>query len=91
MTVMRNALTYLAMAALSALGVAGFLLAEKLRLVEHLTRCEAELWPLEEMPGHPERVRPTGDPIADKRFGDLAVELLNGGLAEVAEELGWLR
>lgn len=42
-----------------------------------------------------ERLRPIGDPDADEVFGDLAQELLDDPaeprLAEVCEELGWMR
>lgn len=39
--------------------------------------------------GHPERVQPIGDPVADETFGDIAEQLLDDGLFEVCEEAGW--
>lgn len=44
---------------------------------------------LEDMPGHPEKVAPPPDSGEAEAFGDLAEQLLDEGLAEVAEETGW--
>jgi hypothetical protein len=46
---------------------------------------------LDEMPGHPEYVQPIGDEDADEIFGDIAEQLLDDGLADFAEEQGWMR
>lgn len=40
-------------------------------------------------PGWLEQVRPTGDLETDRQFGAMAGELLDDGLYEVAEALGW--
>jgi hypothetical protein len=52
-------------------------------------------WGLEDMPGHPERVPGVGELAGDMAFWDAAQELLNDPgepqLADVCEELGWLR
>lgn len=70
------------------------------RLVEALRRraddayCRSAVGP-EDMPGHPEHVRPTGDPVTDSEFWDTAEALLDDpqepDLAAVAEKVGWLR
>lgn len=50
---------------------------------------------LEDMPGHPERLRPVGDPVVDAEFWDTAEALLDDpadpDLADVCEELRWMR
>lgn len=46
---------------------------------------------LEEMPAHPEQIRDLPDPIDDGIFRDITEELLDDGLADVAEETGWTR
>jgi hypothetical protein len=50
---------------------------------------------LEDMPGHPERVRRLPDLAADTAFWDIAEELLGDPaepfLPDVCERLGWLR
>jgi len=46
---------------------------------------------LDDMPGHPETVRRLDDPAEDETYGDLAEQLLDDGLADVAERLGWMR
>jgi hypothetical protein len=43
------------------------------------------------MPGHPERVRALPDPHEHEQFGDIAEQLLDDGLADVAEDLGWMQ
>lgn len=40
--------------------------------------------------GHPERVRRLADPVADAEFGDIAESLLDDGMAQICEELGWM-
>lgn len=46
---------------------------------------------LDDMPGHPEAVRDPADPLEAEEFDDIAETLLDDGLADVAEELGWIR
>ncbi len=46
--------------------------------------------PIEDMPGHPEHVQPLADPAAESLFWDYAEELLDSGLADICEELGWM-
>jgi hypothetical protein len=53
-------------------------------------RVRAIATDIEDMPAHPERVRPLDDPAADQAYGDIAEQLLDGGLADVAEDLGWM-
>ncbi|MCW2720488.1 hypothetical protein, partial [Pseudonocardia sp.] len=37
-----------------------------------------------------EHVRPLADPAEEQTFADIAEQLLDDGLAEVCEELGWM-
>lgn len=46
---------------------------------------------LEDMPGHPERVRYLDDPAEDEAFGDIAEALLDAGLADICERARWMR
>jgi hypothetical protein len=46
---------------------------------------------IEDMPGHPERVRELADVADWQTFWDYAEQLLDDGLADVAEKLGWMR
>ncbi|TDB86470.1 hypothetical protein E1264_17890 [Actinomadura sp. KC216] len=50
---------------------------------------------LDDMPGHPERLRPIGDLDADTAFWNTAEQLLGDpedpDLADVCEELRWMR
>lgn len=43
------------------------------------------------MRGHPERVQELGDPAADEAYGEITEALLDDGMAEIAEETGWMR
>lgn len=54
---------------------------------------QADVWrsvDLEDMPRHPERV-PDPDEDTDDAFWDIAEALLDDGLGDVAERLGWLQ
>jgi hypothetical protein len=46
---------------------------------------------LEEMSGHPERVRDLPDPAAVRAYWDIAQGLLDDGMAQVIERAGWFR
>lgn len=46
---------------------------------------------IEEMPHHPEHVRPLPDPVEREACGDIAEQLLDEGLADVAARAGWIR
>lgn len=50
---------------------------------------------LQDMPGHPEKVAPIGDYVADTAFWDLAEALLDDpaepNLADVNDRWGWMR
>lgn len=46
--------------------------------------------PIEDMPGHLEHV-PVDGPGRDEAFWDITETLLNGELADVCEQLGWMR
>lgn len=50
---------------------------------------------LDDMPGHPERVRPTGEPVTDAAFWDAVQALLDDpeepNLADVNDRWGWAR
>lgn len=46
---------------------------------------------LEEMGGHPEQLRRLTDPVEEEAYWDIAEQLLDGGLAEIAEQTGWIR
>lgn len=45
---------------------------------------------IEDMPRHPEWVPDPDDPAADERFDDIAERLMDDGMYEVAEKLGWI-
>lgn len=57
----------------------------------NLRRVLRRTRPLEEMGGHPERVRRLPDPVEDLAYSDAAEELLDDGLAEIVMRTGWMR
>lgn len=61
------------------------------RLRSSIRRRRAGTHLLEEMPRHPEHVRPLPDPVEREEFDDLAEQLLDDGLADIAERTGWTR
>lgn len=62
-------------------------------LVQHWRgrRCRGVPASLEEMPGHPERVRYLEDLTEDETFGDIAERLLDEGIADLCERTGWFQ
>lgn len=44
---------------------------------------------IEEMGGHPERIREMPDPVANEVYGDIVEQLLDDGMADIAEDTGW--
>lgn len=71
--------------------LAACLAALRDRLVGALYRRHAV--ELDGMPGHPERLRPTGDPVVDAEFWDTAEALLDDpndpDLSEINDRWGW--
>jgi uncharacterized membrane protein len=59
-------------------------------LARRMTRRRVGV-PIEQMPGHPERVRRLTDPAADAAYWDIAEQLLDDGMADVVERLRWCR
>jgi hypothetical protein len=45
---------------------------------------------IEDMPRHPEWVPDPDDPAADGGFDDIADRLMDDGMYDIAEKLGWL-
>jgi hypothetical protein len=54
-----------------------------------LRRRRAGTHLLEEMAGHPERIREMPDPVANEVYADIAEQLLDDGMADIAEDTGW--
>lgn len=73
-----------------AIGVA-IALGSTVHPAKALIGCASRGQGLEDMPGHPEKVRAVDDPVAEEAFWDTAQALLDDGMAEVNDRWGWIR